>query len=118
MKESQYGPQWEQMVRDAGEEGISPGDMYEAVGSSRQAVYGWINKNSAHLRVVGQSPRGGKLYVWIDQRATGKRGNSKAGIEAGVEVGTVFKVTRLRFANGRIVATLTSDTAEVEAELS
>lgn len=44
--------------------------------------------------------------------------SGKHAADEAVEVGTVFTVTRLRFNQGSIIATLTSNNTEVEAELS
>lgn len=121
MKESTYGPQFEKAVKDAGADGISPSDILEQVPSSRQTVYGWIRKNGNNLRVVGETSRGGTLYRWVDaSRAHATNGNGKSGNtdDNGVEIGSTFTVTRLRFVGGRIVATLSGPNAEVEADLS
>lgn len=112
MKESTYGPLFEQAVKEAGEEGISAGDLYELVGSSRQAVYGWIKSNQTNLAEAGMSDRRGVKYRWIE-RAPTVRGNG-----AGIEVGTTFTVSRMRFINGHAVATLAGPGIEVEMPLS
>lgn len=116
MKESIFGPKFEEALRAAGTDGLSAGDLYEAVGSSRQAVYTWIRKNEKHLRRVGESARGGVVYQWVD-RTPAPRGSAAVDSDA-VEVGSVFTVSRLRYVNGRMVATLTGSSTEVEAELS
>lgn len=123
MKESMYSPKFEEAVKHAGDTGVSAGDLYEQVGSSRQAVYAWIKKNQSHLRAVGESPRGGVLYKWIERTPAERRGvraanGQLADAGEGVEVGSVFTVTRLRFVAGKMVATLSGPNTEVEAELS
>jgi hypothetical protein len=119
MKESTYGPKFEQAVKDSGADGISAGELYETVGSSRQAAYGWIRANERNLRVVGKSTRGGDLYVWkAAAPASHIKGGSKQQRADGVEVGSEFTVTRLRFVAGRMMATLKGDDIEIEAELS
>lgn len=87
-------------------------------------MYAWMKKPevAGHLRIVGKSTLGGTLYKWVDRTARRSGDNGASGQAHdpgdGVEVGSVFTVTRLRFVAGKMVATLTGPNAEVEAELS
>ena len=112
MKESVYGPQFEKLVKSSGDMGICAGDLYQIVGSSRQAVYGWIKSNMRNLCEVGTSPTGGVQYRWRTEAqpsASRERGT--------IEVGMQLTVTRLRVVSGRVLATLTCVDVEIEIEL-
>lgn len=119
-KRDEYGPLLEQALREH-PEGMSPRELYQAVGCSQQRAYAWIKQNRSKLRSVGKNDTGALRFVIKDHPVRDIRGvvattagkSPGAGVSedsaAGFQVGAAVMVRSMRWTDGQLEIGLEAD---------